>query len=93
MLRAQQGVEKAASVVFISRRNFAIVRIFYEKLNSFTFVEQPAYTFYQLISDIGGVVCIVLGLSILTCIEIFHCLLGLVVFLFSRGKVSIIHEK
>ncbi len=63
--------------------------MYYARLNSISYVETPAYTIEQLAADFGGVLGIILGPSVITLVEFFYCLLGLIVHVLTKGKVSI----
>ncbi len=73
-------------------RKFALLRVFYDKLNSRRFVETEAYTIVNLCSDFGGVLGIVLGPSVITFVEFAYALVGLIVFAVTKGHVSAIME-
>ncbi len=71
-------------------RKFALLRVFYDKLNSRRFVETEAYSIVNLCSDIGGVFGIVLATSVITFVEFAYAIVGLIIFVATKGHASII---
>ncbi|CAJ0946598.1 unnamed protein product, partial [Mesorhabditis belari] len=56
-------------------QNTALIEIYYERMNYQVLTESPAYSFVNLISDIGGQVGLFLGMSIISVIEFLTLLL------------------
>ncbi len=75
--------------VMFYRRNIALVQLYYDRLNSISYTETPAYTIAQLSAEFGGLMGIILGPSVITFVEFFYCLVGLIVHALTKGKVSI----
>ena len=72
------------------RRNFALIRIYYAKLNSLEFKEQAGYVWSQLAADVGSIAGIFLGISALSVFEFLHCVVGLALHAATQGKQSIL---
>ncbi len=73
----------------ISRKSIALVQVYYDRLNSRSYTETPAYTIAELAADFGGMVGIILGLSVITFLELFYGLLGICIYALKNGEVSI----
>ncbi|XP_071530376.1 acid-sensing ion channel 3-like [Panulirus ornatus] len=56
--------------------NLTRIRIFYQDLSYQDVMEEWAYTLIPLVCDIGGVMGLLLGASVLTFIEVLECMLG-----------------
>ena len=72
-----------------TNRNNAILRVFYDKLNSRVFIEEPAYPFSRLLADVGGIFGIMLGASVLTFGEFAYAGIDLVLHWVSAQTLSI----
>ncbi len=72
------------------RKNFALVRIYYGHMDSRVYTEVPSYTIAQLAADFGGMLGIVLGPSVITFVEFFFCIVGLLVYAVTQGGTSIL---
>ncbi len=81
--------DKVILLVMFYRRNIARVQLYYDRLISVSYTETPAYTVAQLAADFGGFIGIILGPSVITLVEFFYCLFGLIVHVLTKGKVSI----
>ncbi len=73
-----------------SRKNFAFVRVFYDQMNHRIYTEIPAYTFAQLSADFGGIVGVVLGISVISFTEMIFGIVGLIVYAVTQGRTSIL---
>ena len=61
-----------------SRKDFAVLRIYFEDISVFTITHQEAYNGFALMSDIGGALSPVLGATVLSILEFLH--FGLIAF-------------
>ncbi|GFO40573.1 acid-sensing ion channel 1 [Plakobranchus ocellatus] len=72
----QQGqYQNVTQLLEASERSFLKLEIYYESLILDKVVNQPAFTWNKLLSDIGGQLGLLLGFSILTAIEILELVL------------------
>ena len=60
------------------RKNFAVLRIYFEDISVFSITHQKAYNGFALMSDIGGALSLVLGATVLSILEFLH--FGLIAF-------------
>ena len=60
------------------RKNYAVLRIYFEDISVFSITQQKAYNSFALMSDIGGALSLVLGATVLSVLEFLH--FGLIAF-------------
>ncbi len=80
----------ASFITTCFRKNYAIVQIYYEALNSYHIQETAAYSVPQLFADFGGFFSCLLGASVLTMVEFVFCLADLIVYMLSHGRISFV---
>ncbi|XP_078379993.1 epithelial sodium channel subunit alpha-like [Oculina patagonica] len=74
--------------------NFLQVRIFFEQLNFERVVESVSYQRVNLVADIGGQLGLWIGISVLTCCELFELILLIIRSVFTKMFSSnVIHVK
>lgn len=66
-------------------RNFLKVTVFYKEFNFESIIESEKYSFIQFISDIGGVLGLYLGCSLLTVLEFIELILDLMIILCAKA--------
>ncbi|CAJ0575419.1 unnamed protein product, partial [Mesorhabditis spiculigera] len=70
----QPWVQAGQDCITWYNQNTLLIEIYYERMNYQVLKESPAYTFVNLISDVGGQVGLFLGMSIISLIEMFTLL-------------------
>ena len=60
------------------RKNFAVLRIYFEDISVSSITQQEAYNGFALMSDIGGALSLALGATVLSVLEFLH--FGLIAF-------------
>ncbi|CAF0885554.1 unnamed protein product [Brachionus calyciflorus] len=86
-----QNYDKHDSIYFnktINSDELAAVRIYYETISYTNIEEKPTTMFVDLLSSIGGVAGLFLGVSVLSFVEIIECLMQIIFIMINYKKVS-----
>lgn len=75
----------------LCRNNFVQVDIFYQELSSEEIEQKVAFDFPSLLSEIGGLLGLLLGASVLTVCEILDFVALMLVYKF-RPKTTVINK-
>ncbi|EDV26506.1 uncharacterized protein TRIADDRAFT_54579 [Trichoplax adhaerens] len=70
------------------RKNLVAVNIYYEELNFETIEQTPRYSEIDLASDIGGVLGLWIGISVLTVFEFMEILVDSLLIIFGKEKIA-----
>ncbi len=83
------GIISKHLLFYCFRKNFLKLDIFYEKLGYQIIEQNPAFEFLSLLSEIGGLLGLLLGASVLTVCELLDFISSIAVNQFSKSKTDV----
>jgi hypothetical protein len=81
------------SMFFLNETNSLVLNIAFDSLSYLNYEESPSISVYNLISNIGGVICLLLGMSLLSIFEVFEMVILNIILIIKHNYKKIKQQK